>query len=347
MSTPIRIVNAAAPIRICDNGGWTDTWFAQHGTIFNVAASPYAEVQLRVYDRADRPPVTLHAENYGDSYPISLTGAWDRHPLLEASIRFMGVPNDLSLEINVYSQVPPGASTGTSAAVTVALLGALDALTPGRLTAHQIAAAAQSIETDMLNQQCGIQDQLCSAYGGINLIEMSAYPHATVTPIHLSDSIWHELDRRLILIYLGRSHASSEMHHRVIRDLEDAGADDPRLAALRATAVPSRDALLAGDLPALGRAMIANTHAQANLHPDLISADAHHVIEIASAHQALGWKVNGAGGEGGSLTLLAGDDPSRQRALIRDLLTANPAFQIIPIHLSRDGLRVWDSPLPS
>jgi len=24
----LRIVNAIAPIRICDLGGWTDTWFA-------------------------------------------------------------------------------------------------------------------------------------------------------------------------------------------------------------------------------------------------------------------------------------------------------------------------------
>ena len=27
---PLRIVNRVAPTRICDNGGWTDTWFAGH-----------------------------------------------------------------------------------------------------------------------------------------------------------------------------------------------------------------------------------------------------------------------------------------------------------------------------
>ena len=34
---PVRIVNSVAPIRICDNGGWTDTWFAKYGKIFNIA----------------------------------------------------------------------------------------------------------------------------------------------------------------------------------------------------------------------------------------------------------------------------------------------------------------------
>ena len=33
---PLRIINSVAPIRICDNGGWTDTWFAEYGKIFNI-----------------------------------------------------------------------------------------------------------------------------------------------------------------------------------------------------------------------------------------------------------------------------------------------------------------------
>jgi len=61
----------------------------------------------------------------------------------------------------------------------------------------------------MLKLQCGIQDQLCSAYGGINYIEMFDYPHATVSPIQVSNNIWWELERRLVLIYFGKSHTSS------------------------------------------------------------------------------------------------------------------------------------------
>ena len=53
-----------------------------------------------------------------------------------------------------------------------------------------------------------------------------------------------------------------------------------------------------------------NTAAQAELHADLIHVDARRVFEIAAAHGAAGWKVNGAGGDGGSITLLSGADPS-------------------------------------
>ena len=43
MPEPLRIINSVVPIRICDNVGWTDTWFAEYGTIFNIGVYPYAE----------------------------------------------------------------------------------------------------------------------------------------------------------------------------------------------------------------------------------------------------------------------------------------------------------------
>ena len=43
---PWRILNAVAPIRICDLGGWTDTWFAEHGKVFNIGVHPGVEVQV-------------------------------------------------------------------------------------------------------------------------------------------------------------------------------------------------------------------------------------------------------------------------------------------------------------
>ena len=341
---PLRIINSVAPIRICDNGGWTDTWFAQHGKIFNIAVYPYAEVQIRVYPRkamVDR--ITIHAENYGERYAMRPEKRdWDKHPLLEASIERMKVPEDLALHITIFSEAPSGGSMGTSAAVTVALIGALDCLTPGRLTAHEIAHTAQSVEVDMLKQQCGIQDQLASAYGGINFIEMFRYPHAAVSQIQVPNSIWWELERRLALVYLGKSHSSSEVHKKVIYGLENAGPDCTQLEDLRGTAQKSRDAVFAGDFPALGQAMTENTEAQRRLHSSLVSQDAQGVIDIARDNGALGWKINGAGGEGGSITILCDTSSDRKRTMIHEIEQQNPLFRNVPIYLSRFGLRTWE-----
>src|SRR5512142_2861597 len=91
---PLRIVNSVAPIRLCDNGGWTDTWFAEHGKIFNIGVYPYVEVQIEVFHAADcEERIVLYTENYGDRYAVhpEIPG-WGRHPLLEAAIERMRVP---------------------------------------------------------------------------------------------------------------------------------------------------------------------------------------------------------------------------------------------------------------
>jgi D-glycero-alpha-D-manno-heptose-7-phosphate kinase len=261
--------------------------------------------------------------------------------LLEAAIEYMRIPDQLAFEVTIYSEAPAGASTGTSAAVTVALIGALDSLTPGRMAPHEVALAAQKVETELLGQQCGIQDQICSAFGGINYMEMTQYPYASVSQIQIPNAIWWELERRLVLIYLGKPHHSSQTHEMVIRSMEDAGPDNEHLQELRRTAPRSRDAIYAGDFEALGQAMIDNHEAQRRLHPALISSDADRITAIARDHGALGWKANGAGGDGGSLTLLCGSRSETKRAMICEIEAENPRFKNIPVYLSRYGLRVW------
>jgi D-glycero-alpha-D-manno-heptose-7-phosphate kinase len=339
----LKVINAVAPIRICDNGGWTDTWFAQHGAIFNIGVSPYAEVQVEVFrDAGEGQRAWLNVENYGDYYAVSLDEAdWDRHPLLEASIKRMGVPEGMAVEITIFSEAPSGASTGTSAAISVALIGALDCLTPGRLTPQEIAATAHLVETEMLGRQSGVQDQLCSACGGINYIEVLEYPEAVVTPIKVPGELWWELERRLALVYLGKSHDSSQVHERVIAVLEDAGPGCKQLEDLRMAAEKSYEAISAGDLGGLGMAMIENTEAQTRLHPELVSPEARRVIEIVKEHEVAGWKVNGAGGEGGSLTLLCGPRAQAKRAMLREIEEESPLFRHIPIRLDRHGVRRW------
>jgi D-glycero-alpha-D-manno-heptose-7-phosphate kinase len=343
----LRQVNAVAPIRICDNGGWTDTWFAGHGKVFNIAVYPYVEVQMRVTARhGETERFSIHAENYGERYQLAdPKGAYDKHPLLEAALDYMHIPDDICLDLAIHSEAPGGCSTGTSAAVSVALIGALDTLTPGRMTPHEVAAAAHRIETELLKQECGIQDQLASAYGGICFIDMHQFPHASVSRIDIPDGVKWELESRLLLLYTGQAHSSSDVHRKVIRELEDAGPGCPKLMPLRQAAAWSRDALYAGDLTALGRAMIANTEAQGQLNASLIGPAHQELIAIARQHGAVGWKVNGAGGNGGSVTILTSHDHSAKRATVRDIESAHSAYRNIPIQLADHGLRVWESRL--
>ncbi len=341
MTKQTTIINAVAPTRICDVGGWTDTHFARTGAVFNLAVYPYVEVQVHSLPAEQMGArLVIEAENYGDTYSLTPGQVvYDRHPLIEATINVMELPEDIGLRINIFAHAPPGASMGTSAAVSVALIGALDALTERRRSPYEIAALAHSIETKELGLECGVQDQLASVYGGINFIEILEFPNSRVSKVELSDNIWWELEHRLLLTYIGRPHFSSDIHKRVIAGLGDEPQNDGRLEQLRRLAYRSRDALFEGDFVALGRAFEENTQVQRELHKDLVCDDFEAIMSLSSDFGALGCKVNGAGGDGGSIAILTNGDTSTKRTLQKAL--SDHGFHVLPIYLARRGLRVW------
>lgn len=340
-------VTASAPTRICDCGGWTDTWFARYGAVFHIAVEPRVFVSVRARPRQDGAPrVTIEAASYGERYTVRPgTRPFGAHPLIEAAVESIGVPDGVDLSVSVRSDMPPGASTGTSGAVCVAVVGAMRRLGGLAHDPLDVARAAHVVETDVLGQQSGVQDQVAAACGGINFVDVPAYPRVAVTALRPSGTWVEELQARLMLVYLGRGHHSSTVHEQVIRDVAGAGAGHPALAALRQAAVDARDAVLNEDLRALGSAMTACTTAQQRLHAELIGADATRVIAAARACGALGWKVNGAGGEGGSVTLLAADGGASHARLDTAVRGLSPAFRVIPVRISHRGL-VFDEPEP-
>lgn len=335
---------AFAPIRICDLGGWSDTWFARHGNVLNIAVRPAAQCIVEVDDApSSGEHFFISVDDYGERYgldPQNIT--FGKHPLLDACVKSLPIPRGLDVEVSLHSSVPGGSSTGTSAAITVALLGALDCLTntTHRMMPHELAAKAHAVETVLLKQQSGIQDQICAAYGGICYIEMTDYPNAKVTRLPIAQGVRSELESRLSLIFLGRPHYSTTIHSDVISGLSNSNDADAKLDPFRREAVSGRDALLSGDLTAFGQAMIRNTEAQANLHPSLVSATANKIFDIAKRHGAIGWKVNGAGGDGGSVTLLSDGDKAKQKEMLGEIAALGGGVREIGIRLDDFGMRI-------
>ena len=178
-------------MRTCDIGGWTDTWFGGPGRVLNVAVSPGIEVVVR--------PAEGTASTAPDDRLVR--AALERYPPPRA------------VEVGIQSGVPAGSALGTSAAVAVALLAALLELRGQRTEVHEVAAAAHLLETEVIGEESGVQDQLGAAYGGISYIRVDDYPNATVETLPR----WEELGELMTVVYLGHPHVSSEVHREVIR----------------------------------------------------------------------------------------------------------------------------------
>lgn len=82
--------------------------------------------------------------------------------------------------------------------------------------------------------------------------------------------------------------------------------------------------------------MSDNTEAQRSLQEGLVGVDADRVIRLAVAHGALGWKVNGAGGDGGSVTVLSATGADRH-AIGSEVARLDGRYRALPVRLSTTG----------
>lgn len=323
MTAPVRrSVVATAPVRVADVGGWTDTWFAPRGAVCPLGVGPGITVaaDLLAGPVTDR-PVRIIAVDLDEDYhcgPDPDRG-WaeplpGRHPLLEHAIASVfgptGPPGPVRLRL--HAAVPPGASLGTSAAVVVALLAASEALVgdrPAALTDDRrraLAVRAHQVETERAGRESGVQDQWAAAFGGAQLVQMTGYPDATRHPIGLSQATRDRLAATTVTVGVGR-HDSSRVHHEVIAAITgpDRTGSAPRavLDELAALAHDAAAALTDEDLDTWADTLTRCTDAQQRLHPALVGPAHRAVIDQARRGGATGWKVNGAGGSGGSVTV--------------------------------------------
>ena len=64
------------------------------------------------------------------------------------------------------------------------------------------------------------------------------------------------------------------------------------------------------------------------------------VFEIAKRYGALGWKVNGAGGDGGSATILSDGNESARRDMLAEIAALGGGIREIGIRLDYQGVRI-------
>ena len=144
------VIFSRAPVRICDIGGWTDTWFYPKGAVFNICIDLYSYIRVI--------PNTLNciniiSENLNlrteiqDLHKITYDGNLD---LLKAAVKQMNI--ETGIDIYIRTEAPPGCGTGTSASVAVALISALARFSRKNLIQRDVAKLAHKLEIDELNK---------------------------------------------------------------------------------------------------------------------------------------------------------------------------------------------------
>ncbi len=334
-----RVLRSRAPIRLDLAGGWTDVppfSTREGGAVVNAAINRYTYATLKPRGEETIRIVSADFDRYLEVRSFRELEYDGNLDLIKAAIQRLGIHQ--GMELFVRCDAPPGSGTGSSASISVALIGLLNRLQHEKLSSHEVARLAYQLEQEELNIAGGKQDQYAAALGGFNFMEFRD-PAVNVSQLRLADSTLDELEKRLVLCYTGKSRLSGNLISTVMGNYLEGR---PRtVAALRNLARLARELktmLLTGDLDAFGEVLLENWSSQRELDESISNGMIDDLFEVAMRSGASGGKALGAGG-GGCLLFYSRPD---EEHLVRRALEAR-GVQVIDFNFDSRGLQTWEA----
>lgn len=332
------IVRARAPTRLDLAGGFTDVppYSARAGgAVTSVAISLYAHALVR----RRKGGVRLHALDYGahvSARRVSELPVEGDLALLAAAAKRYGPRG--GFEIVTHADYPPGSGLGGSGAMAVAVVAALAQARGAAPMRTEVAQQAHLLETEDAKIPGGRQDQYCAALGGFAFLEFED-PAVRATLLAVPAACARDLEHHLVLCYVGASRFSGRTITRVMGRYEagDAGVT-AALDGLKACGLAMRDALLRGDVGAVGDVLAEDWRHMKALGPELETPEMRALTETARTAGATAWKACGSGA-GGCLLFLA--PTGEEHALAERLREAGGT--ILRYTFDVTGVEAWTS----
>src|SRR5260370_23560408 len=115
---------------------------------------------------------------------------------------------EVSVDIFLASEIPPGTGLGSSASVCVNVLQAMSTYLHLPLSKYDLAEKAFYVATTVLKKPVSKQDEFAAAFGGLHFITFEQDASTQVEPLKLEAEITEALQRRLMLCFTGAAHHS-------------------------------------------------------------------------------------------------------------------------------------------
>ncbi len=310
-----------SPVRISFGGGGTDlpAYYEQFGgAVLSTAINKYFYTVLR--KRGDGKIQVISSdlrtlETWENIAAMSVERSGLEIPL--AVVKELG--KNISVDLFLASEIPPGTGLGSSASVCVNVLKALSAYLHLPLSKYDLAERAFHTARNVLGNPVGKQDEYAAVFGGLNYIRFEREGGVTVEPVELESALLGELEQNLMLFFTGATHQSQTiLQEQEESTRKDRGAALESLHAIAALADRMRMTLEDGDLHTFGQLLDEGWQAKKKISGKISSDQIDALYRIAKENGAVGGKITGAGG-GGFLLLYC--EPSHQDA-VRSALAA-------------------------
>jgi D-glycero-alpha-D-manno-heptose-7-phosphate kinase len=201
---------------------------------------------------------------------------------------------------------------GSSSSFTVGLLHALYAVQGRMLTKKQLAMESIHIEQEILCETVGSQDQVSTAYGGLNHILFQDNGEIIVKPVTLPQERVRELESHLMLFYTGVRRTASTVAQSYVNNIEE----KKRQMQMMMEMVDEGVAILNSnrDIKDFGRLLHEAWKVKCSFSDRVSNSNVDEIYTKAISAGAIGGKIAGAGG-GGFMILFV---PPEGRGQVRE-----------------------------
>jgi len=328
-------------VRVSFAGGGTDVspyCEAYGGCVVNVTINKYAWGTLEM--RKDS-KIIIHSADFNQILKFSKVEdmSYDgKLDLIKSVIKHMN-GEGRGIDIFLRSDIPPKTGLGSSATAFLAVIGLFNHLKADKkLTDYEMAELAFKLEREELENKGGRQDQYSSVFGGLNFIEFKGRDFVRVNPLKISPSSRLELEKNMVLAYVGKRDASGDILSDQIGSVKVGKSDVVNaLNESKELAVEVKQALIRGDLEDFGLLLDCAWKAKKRFSPLISNKRIDKIYYIAKKHGALGGKVSGAGG-GGHMFFYC--KPNTEHVVSEKLSAAGAS--IVPFSFDEKGLVTWE-----
>ena len=315
------------PFRISFFGGGTDfaEFYKEHGgAVLSTAIDKYCYVNVRHLPRFfDYASELCYSEIERVNHVSEV-----KHPLTREELKMLDMHE---IRLSYESDIPARSGMGTSSAFAVGMLNAFHSIKGQYMSKKQLADESIYLERVQCKEVGGIQDQIATAYGGMNKIEFGDFGYI-VKPEVIYPIRKRKLNSHLMLFFTGFSRYSFEISVRTRAQIKNKEKELLEMKQL----VEEAEKILTDknkDLNDFGRLLDYNWKLKRGLNEE-ISTDATDLIyHKAKAAGALGGKLLGAGGGGFILLYAELDRQASIRYALNDLL-------YVPFKFDEEGAKV-------
>lgn len=288
-----------APVRISFAGGGTDfpNYFEKFGgSVITTSISKYVYVMIKTRNDNSFQALSFDFQTYQKSTSYENLKPKIGTEIAVSVFKFLNFKK--GTDLSIFSDVPPGSGLGSSGALAVNLVNIIKNLKQEPVTKNELAEIAYHIGKNILKWPIGKQDEYASAFGGFNCIRFTK-DKTKIIPIKMSKNSLSELQKNLLLFFVGETRNSSSILSKHIAQIEQ--NQQQILKSLYRThelAESMYDSLKKSDLTSFGELLHKGWLTKKKFVTNVSNERIDRIYDSAIKSGAQGGKLTGAGGGG-------------------------------------------------